>query len=405
MARKDGEHSRRDFFKLAAAAGVGSLLSGPAALAQTGPAETASMPTRVFGRTGVKVPILSLGTMFDTITNQIVLKQAMKLGVTMWDTAESYENGRSEQGIGQFFKKNPGEREKVFLVSKSYSPVRGAGILSQHLTESLERLQTSYIDLYFVHSLTSIGEVDNKETRLWAEQAKASGKIKYFGFSTHRNMEELLLAASKLDWIDGILFTYNWRNMGEPRMKDAVAACAAKGIGLSAMKTQGGGPVKFDNPGEVALAERFLKQGYTPEQARLKAVWTEPRVADICAQMPNLTQLMANAAAAMDKTQLAQADIQALRQFAQDTRQCYCTGCAGLCENALGQEAPVAEVMRCLMYWRSYGNLELARSVYSQLPTEALANMAEKDFVPAERRCPQGLAIGRLMREAEEALA
>jgi hypothetical protein len=406
MGKKQGEQSRRDFFKLAATVGVGSLaagLAGPARAQDKAGGEV--MPKRDFGRMGVKVPILSLGTMFDTITNQIVLKQALKLGVTYWDTAESYEGGRSEQGIGQFFKKNPGSREQVFLVTKSYSPVRSAEILDTHLKQSLERLQTSHIDLYYVHSVTDIKEVDNKETRDWAAKAKASGKIKWFGFSSHKNMEDLLSQAAKLDYIDGILATYNWRIMGTAKIKDGVAACAEKGIGLTAMKTQGQGPDKSENEGDSALAERFLKQGFTPEQTRLKAVWTEPRVSSVCSQMPNLTQLMANAAAAMDKTKLSSADVQALADYAQATSSCYCAGCSGICEGALGGEVPVADVMRSLMYWRSYGDYELARNVYGQLPAQALAGVSEKDLAWAEKRCPQGLAIARLLREASEGLA
>ena len=76
------------------------------------------VPTRPFGQTGVDVSILSLGGMFNIASNQLMMKQALRWGVTYWDTADCYQRG-SEKGIGKYFKKYPQDRQKVFLVSKS----------------------------------------------------------------------------------------------------------------------------------------------------------------------------------------------------------------------------------------------------------------------------------------------
>ena len=77
-----------------------------------------------------------------------------------------------------------------------------------------------------------------KAVKAWAEKAKADGKIRFFGFSTHKNMEASLLEGAKLGWIDGIMTTYNYRLMNTDDMKRAVEACTKAGIGLTAMKTQ-----------------------------------------------------------------------------------------------------------------------------------------------------------------------
>ena len=397
--------SRRDFLKTLGVAGAGSLLlpgGKPAQAAETPVAGT--MPQRVMGRSGIKVPILALGTMWDTPTNQIVLKQALNLGVTYWDTADSYEGGRSEEGIGQFFQKNPEARAKVFLVSKSYDSAHGVEALDKHLAQSLDRMKTSHIDMYYVHSVTDIKDVDRPEIRAWSEKAKAAGKIKLFGFSTHRNMEDCLAGAARLPWVDGVLHTYNFRIMHTQKMKDAVAACVEAGIGLTAMKTMGGGPVKAEGEAGQALAERFLAQGYSPEQVKLKAVWSEERIASLCSQMPNLAQLTANVAAATDKTKLTQADLDYLAQYAAATACDYCAGCAGVCEQALGGR-PVGEVMRALMYARSYGDLARARELYAQLPAGALAGLGGDQLARAETLCPQGLAIASLLDQARSVLA
>ncbi|MGD9123781.1 MAG: aldo/keto reductase [Desulfarculaceae bacterium] len=394
--------NRRNFFKAAGAAGLGAALGGGLPSGPLAAAAENAMPSRPFGKTGVEVPILSLGTMWDTINNQIVLRQAMALGITYWDTAASYQGGYSEVGIGKYFKRFPDSRKKVFLVTKGYS--RDPGELSGFLETSLKKLNTNYVDLYFIHSISGIDEMTDK-VRAWAEKAKSQGKIRLFGFSTHRNMESCLLGAAKLKWIDGIMMTYNYRIMHNRQMRDAVAACTQAGIGLTAMKTQGGGPVRSDSDSELRLAGRFLKKGYTPEQAKLKAIWEAPQVAAICSQMPNVTILRANAAAAMDRTRLSRADQQELRRHALATQDCYCAGCAELCESALGRQAPVAEVMRFLMYDQSHGEPLLARSLFRELPAAERARLLRLDYKAAEAACPQRLPIAKLMHQAVRSLS
>ena len=120
---KDTGVTRRDFVKTVglagiavAGAGVSGALAAPEQPAAAAPAAT--MPKRKLGKTGVEVSILNLGGMFDTINNQLLLKQALKWGVTYWDTAESYGNGLSEEGMGRFFARNPEARKEIFLVTK-----------------------------------------------------------------------------------------------------------------------------------------------------------------------------------------------------------------------------------------------------------------------------------------------
>jgi hypothetical protein len=402
MSKKKNGFSRRDFLKTAGAATAGSFLNARETLAKisgTSGSELTVVPTRPFGKTGVQVSVLSLGGMFDIPSNQLVLRQALKWGVTYWDTADCYEGGRSERGIGSFFSKYPEARNKVFLVSKSDS--RDPQGMSRLLDRSLERMKTDYIDLYFVHGISSINELNNG-TRAWAQKAKAEGKIKFFGFSSHSNMEECLLEAAKLGWIDGIMMTYNYRLMHKTEMKEAVAACKEAGIGLTAMKTQGGW--SFGSSSAAKLVDTFIERGFTDAQAKLKAVWTNPHIASICSQMPNITILMSNVAAAMDKTNLSAGDLRLLDQYAKETAANYCAGCSNICEKALGGAVPVATVMRYLMYYESYGDRYRARSLYGQLTPEVRARIESLDYSLAERRCPQGMAIGRLMKRAGQLL-
>lgn len=400
----NGKHlSRREWLKGAGTIGLGSFLGSTGGLnrfleASAGEDETPQIvSTRPFGKTGVRVSILSLGGMFHIPSNQLLLKQALKWGVTHWDTAPSYGGGDSEKGIGMFFKRYPEVRKKVFLVTKSGA--RKPDGMTELLHQSLDRMKTDYVDLYFIHGLKDIQEL-NEETRRWVEKAKVQGKIKFFGFSTHSNMEKCMAAAAGLGWIDAVMTVYNFRLMHEERMKEAVEACVEAGIGLTAMKTQGGGSVRIENETELALAGRFLEKGFTDKQARLLAVWENPRIANICSQMPNLTVLMSNVDAALKQAALSGADRRLLQKYALETRSSYCAGCSNLCESALNEEVPISEVMRYLMYYHSYGDPDRAKKLFARLSAEQHERLKKMDFSAAERKCPQRLEIGKLMGEA-----
>ena len=315
--------SRRDFVKTVGIAGLavaGTGVTGAFAAPEqpASPAKTGAMPRRALGKTGVEVSILNLGGMFDTINNQLLLKQALNWGINFWDTAESYGNGLSEEGYGRFFAKNPEARKEIFLTTKL---VPKEGNFNTRLEQALKRLQTNYVDLFYVHGIKGVDEIP-PETKSWAAEMKKAGKIKFVGFSTHSNMADLLSAAAKMGWIDAVMFTYNFRVMNDPKMIEAINACMKAGVGLVAMKTQGGGPgmPTTTSKAELKMADRFLEKGFTDKQAKLKVVWETPQIASICSQMPNLSILSANVAAARDKTKLAREDFDSLRQFALETK-------------------------------------------------------------------------------------
>ena len=404
-AEKKAGLTRRDLMKTLGLGGLavaGMGVAGPAlAAGEPEKAAPGPMPRRKLGKTGLEVSILDLGGMFDTINNQLLLRQALGWGVNFWDTAEAYGNGMSEEGYGRFFARNPEARKQIVLTTKL---VPKGGKFDERLDAALSRLKTDYVDLFYVHGISGIAEVDG-QMRDWAAAKKKAGKIKFFGFSTHSNMEDCLLGAAKLDWIDAVMISYNFRLMHEQKMRDAVSACVKAGIGLVAMKTQGGGPVKTDSQAELDMAGRFLDKGFTDKQAKLKAIWQNPDIASVCSQMPNLTILSANVAAARDATSLAREDFEALRVFADATHGDYCAGCADICGTAMGGAVPVADVMRAMMYHRDYGETAIARELFASLPEALRRDPGSLDFSKAEAACPRRLAIASIVDDAARLLA
>ncbi|CAB1060937.1 Ferredoxin [Olavius sp. associated proteobacterium Delta 1] len=413
MSGKKRKISRRNFIKAAGVAGLGSALGALNSLAPAqgisaaSVTESMTVPTRPFGKTGADVSILALGGELSA-SDLLVFRQAFKMGVTYWDTADSYGWGKNEKAIGKYFAKFPDDREKVFLVSKAgtSNPQK----LTEKLNVSLIRMNTSYVDLYFIHHVSNVKKELTDEVKSWAENAKAEGKIRFFGFSAHKNMEHSLLAAAKLGWIDGIMMSYNYRLMVQNKLKRAVDACAKAGIGMTAMKTQAAFSANFyatigsKTDDALKMTESFLNKGYTAEQAKLKVVWENPNIASICSAMPNMTILRANVAAALDKVKISSGDKKRLEQYARQTASGFCAGCASICEPLVHADIPISDILRYSMYYHSYGDREKASAFYNALSPDVKANIPKADYAKAEKYCPQKIQIGKVLKKTYEDL-
>ncbi len=418
MKEKHNKIDRRGFLKTMGAAGMGSVFASagvqadpnePKAPEKPQESRLPQVPKRKLGKTGVEVPCLSLGGTINLLENQIMLKKALEWGVTYWDTSDSYEGGNSELGIGNYLSKNPDMREKLFIVTKAYG-TKTIEDTEVHLQESIKKMATKYVDLYFImerekdeHGLSDPSQLTDRLKR-WVKLKKKWKQIRFFGFSTHKNMAQCLSAAAKLDWIDAIMTTYNFRVMQDPQMQAAVEACHKAGIGLVAMKTQARGQ-KVETEEDKKLLGHFLKRGFTPGQAKIKAVLEDKRISSVCSRMGNIATLTENVAAVLDKTKLTQADMQIFREYAQGSCSGYCAGCANICGSALPEMPYISDIMRYLMYYNSYGEKKEARELFAQIPVNVRNRLLVTDYSPAEACCPQHIPIGELVAEAVGKLA
>ena len=409
MKEKHNKINRRNFLKTIGAAGMGSVLASTQVKANPNEPnagkiqepEYPQVPRRKLGKTGIEVPCLALGTIFNVVENQIILRKSFQWGVNYWDTANDYTGGNSERGIGKYLSKNPDVRKELFIVSKA-SRARTVADVEKRLQTSFERMNTDYIDLYYgVHGLDDPGQLTD-ELKQWVQDAKKRKLIRFFGFSTHRNMARCLAAAAKLDWIDAIMTSYNFRLMQNKELNAAIDACHKAGIGLIAMKTQA---KNITTEKDKELAKHFLQRGFTEGQAKLKIVLEDKRISCACVGRDNLTHLQLNIAAALDKTKLTQADIKTFKEYAAATCSGYCAGCAYICGAALPDAPYISEVMRYLMYYNSYGEQEEARELFAQIPSNVRNKLLNTDYSLAEARCPQHLPIGKLIAEAANKLA
>jgi predicted aldo/keto reductase-like oxidoreductase len=377
-------------------------------------AKSPQVSRRKLGKTDVEVPCLSFGGMFDLMNSQVVLRKTLQWGVNYWDTASAYAGGNSELGIGKFLKQNPEKRKDLFIVTKA-SYAKSVKEVEDLLQASLRKMNTNYIDLFYgIHGMGYPSQLQlTDELKQWAKDAKEKKLIRFFGFSTHRNMAEQLMNASKLDWIDVIMTSYNFRLMQDTQLQKAVEACHKAGIGLVAMKVQAKGATAkwagqstgLETEEDRKIVNHFLQRGFTEGQAKIKAVLDDERFSSACVTMENITVLTSNVAAALDKTKLTQTDRKAFKEYAAATCSGYCAGCADICDSALPDMPYTNDIMRYLMYYNSYGQQETARELFDGIPADVRNKLLSIDYSTAEARCPQHIPISKLIAEAVSKLS
>lgn len=179
------------------------------------------MEFRSFGNSGLKVPVLSFGTATATFGGgneyfrafgSTDVQEASRLvdiyldaGVNLFDTADTYSHGLSEEILGQAIK---GRRDKVLISTKSTYPMsddpNDRGTSRHHLVRSCEaslrRLNTDYIDIYTMHGFDELTPID--ETLRALDDLVRSGKVRYLACSNFSggNLMKSLALSEKYGW-------------------------------------------------------------------------------------------------------------------------------------------------------------------------------------------------------------
>jgi aryl-alcohol dehydrogenase-like predicted oxidoreductase len=256
---------RRDFIKATA-------LSVP--LAGMFPAELLSIEREInagkiekrsLGKTGVKLSIIGFGgiVVMDATPEQASLrvKEAIDYGVNYFDVAPSY--GNAEQMLGPALEPY---RKDVFLACKTGE--RGREGSRRELEQSLRNLRTDHFDLYQLHAVTSMQDVDeifgqNGAIETFLE-ARNEGKVRFLGFSAH-SVEAALELMNRFSF-DTILFPFNYAtwhagNFGPQVMEKA----KEKGMGILALKAMAKQP--WLEGVEKTVAKTWYEPFSKPEDA------------------------------------------------------------------------------------------------------------------------------------------
>jgi len=249
---------RRDFLKLSAAGLASSALGGCATTSAgktdaatpkpaSGPSSAAAANRRVLGRTGLQLPVVSMGVM--NADNPNLVRAALDGGIVMLDTAHGYQDGRNEEMLGTVLPER--KRDSFVLCTKVFLSTmdRKTGLFSKEtrpeeigekLEISLKRLHLDHVDVLYLHN-QSVRESALLEPLLKAMvDCQKAGKVRFLGVSTHKNEPDVIRAAIAAKVYDVVLTSYNFRQAHHLEVQKAIGEAAAAGLGVVAMKTQAG---------------------------------------------------------------------------------------------------------------------------------------------------------------------
>ena len=244
------------------------------------------MQYRQLGRSGLRVSVLTLGTMTfggqgnfaktgstDVSGARRQIDLCLEAGVNLYDTADVYSRGQSEEILGQALQ---GRREKVLIATKARFPMgdgaNDAGSSRQHLIKaceaSLKRLKTDWIDLYQLHEWD--GQTPLDETLEALNRLVRSGKVRYLGVSNFSgwHLMKALGAAERDHLLAPVSQQIHYTLQAREAEYELVPISVDQGIGILIWSPIAGG----------LLSGKYRRGKTMPEGTRHVAEWNEPPV-------------------------------------------------------------------------------------------------------------------------------
>lgn len=242
---------RRRFLQVSSIALGGSLKL----LAET------PMPMTTLGRTGLRVSKIAAGGWDASLTSVDagvgIIRRALELGVNFFDSAHTYNQGRSDEMYGKAIEKS--RRSQVILMSKSRTRTYEGAM--KDLEDTLRKMNTSYLDLWQCHSVSNAQDVEQILGPGGALEAfvkaKQQGKVRHIGFTGHHDPA---IHVRMLESFDGWETIQHPVNLVDPHyesfINNVLPKARAKGLGRLAMKSNAMGGI---TKARVATIEECLR--------------------------------------------------------------------------------------------------------------------------------------------------
>jgi predicted aldo/keto reductase-like oxidoreductase len=408
MIDPENKLSRRSFIGQGVASVVGAGLgiaatTGDAAASPQQPPsptpDTDDKPTvkdyRRLGRTEYKVSDVAYGN--AGMQDPALLEYAIERGINYVDTARQYYD--MEKVIGQIF---PEKRDKIFVTTKLEPELVTADVSAEDLMagldESLDRLNTDYVDCCLIHSvgdpnLGDITRIQNENIYNVFEKARKEGKIRYWGASSHGPQ-----MARDFNWlidntnIDMIMPGMNYMTKG---LEPVLAKAKKKDIAVVAMKSMSAAR-KVDY-------SAYAQEGRTVRQALLKWMLAQPNIDTVSLSMRTYEDIDEFVSASGD-AQSSPKEKKAMKEYGMLLEHDYCRpGCDG-CMGSCPQDVPIHDVLRYRLYFNNYGREKYAMARYGSLPAQKNAAGCESCSGPCVSSCPFGLPVRDKLIQAHSEL-
>ena len=350
-------NQRRDFLKKSILGISGAALLPQALRASnsvtSNQAAIPALPSRVLGNTGLKIPLISMGT--SGATNPGFIRSAYDAGIKFFFSATYYGQGNNEILVGDALKGLPRDSYTIGTACGADGLDQKTGTFTngfdteayiKKAEESLKRFGTDHID-FLLFPYAGKREMVLHEGVLKAmQQLKQQGKVRFVGIASHDNVEEALKAAADSGVYDMAMPAYNYKSAGSTTLDEALAYAVKAGIGIVAMKTTAG-------------AARSKSGPPLNTNAALKWVLKNENVASIVSGMSSVEELQKNLAMInnLKMTDQEMKDLNLANVLNEPGLYCLqCKECLPQCPANLD----IPTLMRGYMYAYGYHNLEHA---------------------------------------------
>lgn len=377
------------------------------------------MQYRTMKTTGDQLSVLGYGCMrfprkgvsTDEERTRQQIRYAIDHGVNYFDTALLYPG--SEAALGKALA--DGYREKIKIATKLPPfQVRQREDMDKLLDVQLQKLQTDHIDYYLMHSITFADWKRLKE--LGAEdfiaKAKADGRIKNIGFSTHGSTADFKQIVDDYTW-DFCQLQYNILDETNQVGKAGLQYAAAKGLGIVIMEPLRGGSLAKTPPKEIQAIWEEAKVKRTPAEWALRWVWDHPEVTVVLSGMNEEKHIEENLRVAGDAlpNSLSPEEIGLVNKVKDAYRKRLKVGCTG-CQYCVPCPAGV-NIPGC---FESYNNLALgnpmqAKVMYMMHMGGGMDGKSPKAYASqciacgkCVKKCTQHIDIPRELKQAAKQL-
>ena len=323
---------RRDMLKFGTAAAAGFVARGvmgetPRTLPElpSNPATPDAMPTRNLGRTGYRVGAFSLGgqSALEKANNFDVavplIERAIDLGVNYVDTSARYGGAEDRWSEQYFGKVMPSRRSQVYLATKTHDRTRDGSL--RLLDRSLELMKTDHIDLWQLHALSRMEQVEEVFAPGGAlealVEAREQGIVRHLGVSGHADPDVLIAAIERFPF-DAVLLTLNAADPHHLSFKERLLPLAVeKEMAIIGMKIPSRGLLlsSWKAPEDPEARHHGTRPGVLNMTEAMRYVLSLP-VSTVIVGCDSIAQLeenvrIARAFTPMNETQLAELETRA----------------------------------------------------------------------------------------------
>jgi len=321
--------------------------------------ETRKFVYRTLGKTGIKIPVISMGT--GNCNTPGLIKEAHKQGVKLFATHQAYNNGNNEKMVGEALSDMPRDSYMIMTGTNGglsidnrtgmFKKETNAEKYMKAVDASIQRLQVDSLDILNLGYGATRESVFYEPLLMAMETMKKQGRTKYLCLATHKLEPEAVRAAADTGIYDIVMPAYNFKKENREEIAEALQYAVDKGLGIISMKTMAGAywDKEKSNPINGVAALKWV----------LKNENIHTTVPD-CANYDQLymdLDIMAD----MDLSEQDKNDLQRPEGLADSGLYCeQCGECLARCSEGLD----IPTLMRSYMYAYGYSNLGLARKTF-----------------------------------------